>query len=474
MRHLLRHRLQTWLALAAAVALVASACSSSASTPTVMPTATSTATPIVVAPSPTATGTATPTASPTATAVATPTPTPTPAPTPVPTPELAISPQLLAKLTQIEQRILQLRGLQQSKTLAKRFVNQDELLQRTKEDLDKDSADLTISQQILQLLGLLQPSDDLKALQLSLLGQEVIGFYEPDTGNLYVVGNADTFDLVDEFTYAHEFTHSLQQGTFDINAMSDAVKNNSEASTALTALIEGDAVLSQTLYAQKFMDLNKLNTQLNQHLQGQDLSKIPQVLQETLNFPYTEGLQFVLGLYQAGGYDRVNQAFKNPPATTEQIIHPEKYRAGEGMLPVTMPDLVSALGAGWREVRPDIMGELSIRQTFEQYLPPDAAAKAAAGWGGDRLSYLNGPNGERLLVDDMRWDMANDAGEFLSAYRDWLKAQKAQITVDTPSRLEARTGDRLHVLTRQGDATVWIISTDPQAPSKVLTLFPGM
>ncbi|MBI3744783.1 MAG: hypothetical protein HY261_10940 [Chloroflexi bacterium] len=478
MRHVLRHPLQAWLAVAAVVALVASACGSASSVPatapvadTVAPTATATLAPtptltIVAAPSPTAS------ASPSATA--TPVPTPTRAPTPIPTPESAISPQLLAKLTQIEQRVLPIRGLQQSKATARRFVNRDELLQRMKVDLDKDSSDLAIAQQVLQLLGLMQPSDDLKALQLSLLGQQVAGFYEPDTGNLYVVGNSDTFDLVDEVTYAHEFTHGLQQGTFDIDALQKAVKDNSEASAALTALIEGDAVVSQTLYAQKHVDIAKLNSQLTQRLKGQDLSKIPQVLQQSLNFPYTEGLQFVFGLYQEGGYNRVNQAFKNPPTTTEQIIHPDKYRAGEGMLPVTMPDLVSALGAGWREVKPDIIGELTIRQTLEQYLSRADAAKAAAGWGGDRLSYLNGPNGERLLVDDLRWDTINDAVEFFSAYRTWLATQRAQITVDTPTRLEARTGDRVHVLTRLNDTVAWIISTDAQAPGKILPLFMGI
>lgn len=446
-------------ALALVVALVVAACSSGAA-----PTST---------PAPTATPVPTAAPPPTPTAVPTPagpgTPTETPAPTATPTP--SIPPELLQRLAVIEKRVMELRGLTIDKEPTRQFVTRAELERRLRKDIENDSAEIAITQEILVMLGLLKEGQDLKELQIAQLTEQVLGFFETETGNLFVVTDSPGFTALDEFTYAHEFTHALQQARFDIAKTQKAVKEDSEASAALSALVEGDAVLSQTQYAQRYQDLRELN-RLIAEANATPKANIPFVLEESLIFPYREGVALVASLFRDGGFKAIDQAYLSPPATTAQVLHPEKYRNKVGPLPVALPDALPALGQGWTKVKTDVMGELSLRILLAANLSASDAARAAAGWGGDQLVFLKGPSGERLLVNLVRWDSAQDAQEFADAYKRALDKQNAGATA-SGGRIAGTTGNRRHELRRNGDQTLLLISTDAQAMERVIPLFPG-
>ena len=87
---------------------------------------------------------------------------------------------------------------------------------------------------------------------------------------------------------------------------------------------------------------------------------LPPFLMAQLLFPYVAGEQFVARLLEVGGgeWTVVDTAFRfRPPASTEQILHPQAY------LEVEQPDRVSvrgpaaALGKGWRELHGGTLGE---------------------------------------------------------------------------------------------------------------------
>lgn len=107
-------------------------------------------------------------------------------------------------------------------------------------------------------------------------------------------------------------------------------------------------------------------------LSMEDFQAAPHVLRRTIVFPYQEGSQFVFGLYlQANGWSRINQAFQEVPASTEQVLHPEKYISGEAPAPVQLPDLTGVLGDGWSLLRQDTLGELLLLAYLESVLQPD-------------------------------------------------------------------------------------------------------
>jgi len=133
-----------------------------------------------------------------------------------------------------------------------------------------------------------------------------------------------------------------------------------------------------------------------------------------------EGANFVADLFGENGWETINDAYDNSPITTEQVLHPEKYLASEEPQLTSLPDLSSDMGKGWNQVNSDVMGEFLIRVYLEEYVDDAQAADAAAGWGGDRYSLLNGPLGERLFVSMIRWDTFQDAAEFFDAYQIFM------------------------------------------------------
>ncbi|MFH1475854.1 MAG: hypothetical protein ABIG85_08360, partial [Chloroflexota bacterium] len=106
------------------------------------------------------------------------------------------------------------------------------------------------------------------------------------------------------------------------------------------------------------------------------------------------------------------------PDSTEQVLHPEKYAAGEEPVevPLDAAALAKAMGAGWVGTPEDTMGEFQLSVWLrENGVKALAAGDAAAGWGGDRLAYLRGPDGAYALALATTWDTSNDAREFYEA-----------------------------------------------------------
>jgi len=372
------------LAVAFAVAtIVLAGCSSSTveSPPTVEPTATATET---------ATGTAVP--SPTVAASSTPTGPP-------------------EDLAAIEARVEELRGLTPATDLQREFVDDSGLHAILDDELsDPDVRDSFIEEgRLLIALGLLPADTDIIELYGALLDEQVLGLYDPATRSMYVRGGAP-FDTLQEVTYAHEYVHALQDAHFDLEALDSATPNR-DASYALSALVEGDATLWQTLY------LQELGLSAALQLLGASLSAptpdVPPVLLDFLVFPYQEGLTYATALNRAGGSPAIDRAFETPPASTEQVLHPEKYETGEPPLEIIVP--FEALADRTVEYD-DVLGELTLRLWLRRSgVSSRVASAAAAGWGGDRFALLERAEGASDFVAVIDWDTEGDAAEFAQA-----------------------------------------------------------
>ena len=133
-------------------------------------------------------------------------------------------------------------------------------------------------------------------------------------------------------------------------------------------------------------------------------------------------------LQQAGGWALIDDAFTNPPVSTEQVLHVDKFLEYETPVPVELPSLGTALGEGWSEAGQDTLGEFLISSYLamageEGAAAESTAATAAAGWGGDRLALWQHADGGLVLAWRLVWDTEADAAEFYAAVRDALSAQ---------------------------------------------------
>ena len=176
-------------------------------------------------------------------------------------------------------------------------------------------------------------------------------------------------------------------------------------------------------------------------------------------FPYLTGLLFVESVRRSSPWAKVDEMFKSPPESTEQVMHPEKYAAKEHPVKIT-PAPIAALGPR-KEMRRDVFGELLLKILFATAPAPAApksgaglevdvgalAEKAAAGWGGDREVAYADPNddaGTVTVVDLSTWDSEGDAKEAeLVAQRLMQKLGDAEGGPKGDDWLVAREGDKL-------------------------------
>ena len=122
----------------------------------------------------------------------------------------------------------------------------------------------------------------------------------------------------------------------------------------------------------------------------------------------------------------INLAYSDLPVSTEQIIHPEKYDAGEKPVELSIPDPTEILGTGWSVIDRNVMGELFLRSYFEGGLEREVAAVAAAGWGGDEFLLLETPTWDDALIIYSVWDTEEDAIEFADTFRAYGEAVSGQ------------------------------------------------
>lgn len=323
--------------------------------------------------------------------------------------------------TQIETAVSELRGLELISPIQPVLMSRDQLRDRFAGEF---AAELTPEEARLDALSLsafdfLGRDYDLYGAQVSLYGDGVTGFYDPDTAEFVVVSDGGLLDPASQLTHGHEFIHALQDQHFGLAALSDDALD-SEARAAARALAEGEATMVSYLlvntsdfYTQR--ELDALRNSSDQS--GGALSDFPPFLVNSLSFPYTDGLLFALDLFRGGGIDALDDAWADPPRSTEHILHPDRYRAGDEPQIVAIAPLTGTLGVGWELIDEDIMGEFHLREYLDQQLPAMVAARVAAGWGGDRfVVFWNEADDALVMAWRLVWDDPRDALEFAEAY----------------------------------------------------------
>ena len=219
------------------------------------------------------------------------------------------------------------------------------------------------------------------------------------------------FDPYDEKSakelLAHEITHIFQGITFPMEEPSEF-----DAKQAKNALIEGDSEFTKESYI-----MYKFNRSVEKSFflpSGNGTLRDIDALWQLWVAPGIYGHEFVRALYEAGGWENVNEAYHNMPLSTEQIMHPEKYLIGEGFIPVELESL-----EGWDLKRSDRFGEHFIMIVLARHTPLEKAKLAAEGWAGDRFTYYK-MNGDYLFLWKIVWDSPLDRDEFISAFRELL------------------------------------------------------
>lgn len=357
---------------------------------------------------------------------------------------------------EIAEEMAEIRELELLEPLTVDEKSREELREETREDLEADypAEEREDDQRVLVAFGLMNPDDDLGELFVNLLGEQVAGYYDPASGEMVVVrsGDGDELSVSDKVTFAHEAVHALQDQHFDLETYTEMrIEGTSDEALAVTALIEGDATLAQIDYILSDMRLARdfLDLLQTEDISTESLDRAPPVLVATLLFPYTEGQVFAQHLFDEGGWDLIDEAYADPPTTTEQILHPEKYLDGEEGIDVRAPDFAEALGDDWRTIDDDTMGEFQISVILsDAELNESQVRIASEGWGGDAYTAV-ATEDEVVIAWSSEWDTEEDAEEFARA-----------IALREGYRLDAEPEEDEGVVTIEADGIVIQIVQD--------------
>jgi len=410
---------------------------------------------------------------PTLTATTTPVPSATPTPTLTPSPTLAPpEPTMAALMQRIETEVSDIRGLESqgpvthyvvSRSAVRPILEGNFLANGGSREVIDDQA------RVLSALGLIKPTYDMYTNALNGLTDSLGGFYFPWSKELYVIGSH--FGGVEHFIYSHEFAHALVDQHYDIGAQGvyPECLSNADRCQAIQALVEGDATLVMGLW-------------LNQYAGPKDYQDIQNYVapQSTLpeqypppyavldgQFAYLAGLEFVQSLHARGNWPEVNKAYTRWPESTEQILHPEKYRAGEKPQVIVAPALDSALGEGWRKLAEDTLGEwttyllLGYGADAEAMLEDDVALSAARGWGGDRYQVYYQDEAEgTALAAVWGWDSAQDASQFQRALTEHLGARFREARLSSTTGTCWQVNQQTACVYLAGRQVLWLLAPD--------------
>ncbi len=201
----------------------------------------------------------------------------------------------------------------------------------------------------------------------------------------------------------------------------DACRADADACLASRALVQGDTALLAEQWQRTFgvASLSLDDAPVGCIASPAPIDPAAPALVQVLTFPIQQGVAFARYLFLKAGWAGVDQAYADPPVSTEQILHPDRYPKDTPRNP-DLPDLASALGPVWTTEDAGVLGEWRTLLVLEAFLGAEEAALAASGWDGDQYALLSSPEDSRTaLVLLTRWDTVRDAHEFSGAFRTY-------------------------------------------------------
>jgi len=369
---------------------------------------------------------------------------------------------------EVLKKVSDLRKLEVKQPVKSGLKTKEEIGRHVLRDMNESSTpeELEATRKLLLKLGLIKRDFQLRDYMVKLLMEQVAGFYDPKTEEFFL---AAWLPLSDQKTViAHELVHALQDQHFDLKRFNKWPDGDSDAELAAHALIEGDAtlVMYQYIFAEQgiTIDLNKIGsltklmletTNANDDKQYPVLAQAPGVLRESLQFPYVYGIGFVQEVLKQRSLESVNNVYKNLPASTEQIIHPDRFLSGDTPVKIEMASLSDVLGKGWKRIDTDVQGEFGLQVMLAEFVSNPSSRIASEGWGGDRYELYEDPKtGALLFVTFTTWDDERNAREFFNVY--WSRIEKRyKLSGPVQSNVDGRTYE-----TTEGLASVEIKGKD--------------
>ena len=399
----------------------------------------------------------------------------------------------IARVTTVQPKLAALRGLPLATPVPAQLQSTEDfrkfVLGELEKELPKEKADKLAAAQL--HVGLFQkPIDLAKVLEQTMVSQAA-AYYDPKTKKFFVVMAPDNDMMLDTIS-AHELTHALQDANFDLTKYLPPTLDD-DAGIARKFVVEGDATFAMIAYlateasggkelspammglmktqitnmaSMSIEDYGSMMKQQSASMVGMDadlkksmesIAELPPIVIKPLIDSYMKGAVVSMVAYEKGGWKGVDELYKKPPTSSEQVLHPAEKLIGKREEPkaVTLP----ALPKG-DELIKNVWGELQWQIYFEQWGVKHP--EASAGWGGDRYAVIKKEDGTLIGAIATTWDSPNDAKEFHDAYVESLAARFPGADTSKPEAGVART-DKGKVFVKLVGNSVFIVDGSDDA-----------
>ena len=349
-------------------------------------------------------------------------------------PEKRSTGEFSAAADEVLEQMSQITGLKLREPLKKTLKSRDDIRAYLIAQLndDKNPQERYADTRAAEAFGLLPKNFDLDPFLLDLMTEQIAGLYDPKAKEFYI---ADWIALSEQKpVMAHELTHALEDQYFHLEAWSKAVRNNGDATLAREAVLEGSAMAAMFDYllqgtGRTLKELPDFDPAvLMGDLAGSPkLQAAPPFIKDTLLFPYLSGFRFNAAAMKPEGWSSLASLFSKPPVSTQQILHPELYKAGKTPKAVSVPSFEKQLGADWVKLEDDVMGEFGWREVLKQWIDSKLAVALAEKWEGDHYIVYEHKQSKKLILAT-RIALANEeaAARFLGQYSEALEKKYSE------------------------------------------------
>lgn len=391
----------------------------------------------------------------------------------------------LARVADIQVKLAKMRGLPMPNPVPAEMQSTEEFRKFVQQELEKElpKEKAVKLQEALFHIGLYNKDIDLPKVLEQTMTSQAAAYYDPVAKKFFIVMAPDNDTMLDTIS-AHELTHALQDHNFDLVkfmpptldddqgiarrflvegdatfSMIAYLATDAKGPEALTAMmkiigsqIESMASMSVSDYAQMMKQqagaFGEMDADMKKSMES--IGDLPPVIIGPLIDSYMKGAVVSMRAYEAGGWKGIDALYKNPPTSTEQVLHPATKLIGKREEPkkVTLPKLSGT------ELTQNVMGELQWQIYMQQWNVKEP--KVSEGWGGDRYAVMK--DKDRVIgYLSTAWDTETDAKEFADGYVASLKARFPTADTAKPDAGIARTDNKGKIFVRQTGKNVFIV-----------------
>jgi hypothetical protein len=357
----------------------------------------------------------------------------------------------LPDLKRIQADLTAITGLPFKRDVPAAFMTRDELKRYLDKQVKENAKpkELHATEVTLKLLGVVPADFDLRRTTVELLTEQAEAFYDYHRRRLFLVESPGGSATELEIALAHELAHALADQNFDLKHFMKTRNTNDDQAMARMAVMEGQASWLMAAYASK--KLTGTITNLTRYFDPSAamneqaaasypvFAHAPMYVRESLVFPYAEGMRFEQALYQTDGQRSFAEVFRRPPDSTQQVIHPDRYRRGG----IPESPVSPKLPAGYKRILDGTLGEFDYRVLLSAWGDKKEGHEAASHLTGStyQTGESKGAKADAITFAST-WDSPENARRFLTLYSEALerKAGACTFSTRTGSRLEGRNG----------------------------------